>query len=416
MQELRSAERVRPEAPPTKDLFPDPGVTYEAGAPSWLAGSNNSGASASAIVNAASGSASSSNSPSSGSGGGGGNTALVIALSVIAVVAVLGFIGALLAFVLFRRRQQPKERKRLWRLSSLSDSLPEHSNLRGTPRSRTSRANSRSTKSSTASWVSKHSKRYRPAGAVDLERTSSSHGGRYAQLSRSAKAPPAERLGTMASSEWTSTYTSGSAMPHTEHDVGLEPVRGGADQPAHCDEGISSGRATQASSLQTLRAPNAAQGAHHLPRALSAGGHSDAPASAAALHYQRTSSSPGQLASTESRRQQQQLPQRQSMRLASTGTQLASCAEAEFTSATTSSLAASAPAASVLAPNAASTQSGSATTLEVALTDAVAARPPKPFQGRFILLHKRVSGGQALVQFARDANGAFSQYAIKYAL
>ena len=48
-------------------------------------------------------------------------------------------------------------------------------------------------------------------------------------------------------------------MPHTEHDVGLEPVRGGPDQPVHCDEGISAGRATQISSLHTLRAPTAAQ-------------------------------------------------------------------------------------------------------------------------------------------------------------
>ena len=40
-------------------------------------------------------------------------------------------------------------------------------------------------------------------------------------------------------------------------------------------------------------------------------------------------------------------------------------------------------------------------------------QPPELFAGRYMLLPERAAGGQALVNFARDATGGFYQYAIK---
>ena len=41
--------------------------------------------------------------------------------------------------------------------------------------------------------------------------------------------------------------------------------------------------------------------------------------------------------------------------------------------------------------------------------------PPPVFAGRYVLLQERVSGGQAVVNFARGRDGGYFQYAIKFA-
>ena len=50
-----------------------------------------------------------------------------------------------------------------------------------------------------------------------------------------------------------------------------------------------------------------------------------------------------------------------------------------------------------------------------ALDNMAGERPQEPFAGRYILLRERVEGGQAVVNFARDEQGGFFQYAIKCA-
>ena len=42
--------------------------------------------------------------------------------------------------------------------------------------------------------------------------------------------------------------------------------------------------------------------------------------------------------------------------------------------------------------------------------------PPPVFAGRYVLLQERVSGGQAVVNFARGRDGGYFQYALKHAL
>ena len=44
-----------------------------------------------------------------------------------------------------------------------------------------------------------------------------------------------------------------------------------------------------------------------------------------------------------------------------------------------------------------------------------AANPPRVFAEQFYLLNERIVGGQALVNFARDRDGGFFQYAVKCA-
>ena len=53
--------------------------------------------------------------------------------------------------------------------------------------------------------------------------------------------------------------------------------------------------------------------------------------------------------------------------------------------------------------------------LRTALENVAATKPAVDFAGRYLLLQERVEGGQAVVNFARDANGGVSQYAIKCA-
>jgi hypothetical protein len=47
------------------------------------------------------------------------------------------------------------------------------------------------------------------------------------------------------------------------------------------------------------------------------------------------------------------------------------------------------------------------------LSAMASADPPQLFGGKYVLLNERVAGGQALVNFARDASGGYYQYAIK---
>jgi hypothetical protein len=52
--------------------------------------------------------------------------------------------------------------------------------------------------------------------------------------------------------------------------------------------------------------------------------------------------------------------------------------------------------------------------LNRALNNMRIARPSQPFAGRYLLLQERASGGQAVIAFARDRDGGFFQYAIKF--
>ena len=48
-----------------------------------------------------------------------------------------------------------------------------------------------------------------------------------------------------------------------------------------------------------------------------------------------------------------------------------------------------------------------------ALDNMASRQPPEPFAKRYLLMRERVTGGQAVVNFARDEQGSFFQYAIK---
>jgi serine/threonine protein kinase len=52
--------------------------------------------------------------------------------------------------------------------------------------------------------------------------------------------------------------------------------------------------------------------------------------------------------------------------------------------------------------------------LHRALNNMRIASPPRPFAGRYLLLQERAGGSQAVIAFARDRDGGFFQYAIKF--